>query len=204
MRLAAVSLALVGCAAVPAAAAGTTPPCASLVDDQRGLVETTAGAPWRDLLSAAVGSDDRDVTVVLQLRALPATPSGPEHALVDYTMRFTVGGATAFLTAPAHEGAAASYGVELGYRPVVLGEARVVRDRDRRQLRVTAPIAAFAPLADLRPGGTASNMGAHVAVTPSLPAGPAVARAQTVIVDGASGGKATYRLGAASCANAGA
>jgi hypothetical protein len=203
MKLVAVSLALVGCAAVPAAAAPTAPPCASVVDDQRGLVETTAGAPWRDLLSAAVGSDDREVTVLLQLRELPARASGPARALVDYTMRFTVGGATVFLTAPAHEGAAASYGVEVGHRPVVLGEARVVRDRNRQQLRVTAPIDAFAPLADLRPGGTASRMAALVAVTPSLPGGPAVARAQTVIVDGADGGTRTYRLGAASCARPG-
>lgn len=195
MKLAAASLALVAAAAVPVAADHEPPPCAAIVDDQRGLIETTAGEPWRDLRSAAVGSDRDRVTVLLQLAALPATPSRPEHALVDYTLRFTVRGATAFLSVPAHEQGAASFGVEIGFRPVVLGDAAVVRDRKRGQLRVTAPVAAFAPWVDLRPGGTASNLAAHVAVTPgSSPR----ARAQTLIVDGASG-DGTYRLGSTSC-----
>lgn len=201
MKLAVLSATLLLAAAVPASAQHATSSCsAQVVDDQRGLVETTAGAPWRDLLSASVGSDTRQVTVALDLSALPASPSTPEHALVDYTMRFTVAGGTAFLTAPAHEGAAASYGVEVGFRPVVLGQARVVRDRARRQLRVTAPLAAFAPHVDLRPGGTASRLAAHVTVTPAVPGG--AARAQTLVVDGADS-KATYRLGSRSCAASG-
>ena len=203
MRLLVASAALVACAGVPVAAADTASSCATIVDDQRGLVEGTTGEAWRDLRSATVGSDSQDVTVVLQLAALPATPSRPEHALVDYSMRFTVGGQTAFLTVPAHEGAAASYGVEVLDRALVLGEATVVRDHERQQLRVTAPIAAFAPHADLRPGGTASNLSAYVAVTPSLPGRPPVARAQTLIVDGAYG-EATYRLCDGSCATAAA
>lgn len=198
MKLPVASLALVLVAAVPAAADSAKPRCATIVDDQRGLVETTTGEGWRDLFSAALGSDSDEVTAVIQLAALPATPSRPEHALVDYTMRFTVGGMTAFLTAPAHEQTAASYGVELGYRPVVLGQADVVRDEGRQQLRVTVPLAAFAPVADLRPGMTATNLNAHVAVTPGFAASPLVARPQTVVVDGASG-KATHRLGTASC-----
>ena len=197
MRLAAASMALVLAAALPATAQARLP-CAAIVDDQRGLVETTTGEPWRDLGSAVLGSDSRNVTVVLQLAALPATPSRPEHVLVDYTMRFTVGDATAFLTAPAHAQTAASYGVELGFRPVVLGQAKVVRDRKRQQLRVTAPLAAFAPLADLAPGMTATNLNAHVSITPGVGTSPAAARAQTIVIDGASG-KATHRLGTRSC-----
>lgn len=198
MKLIAASALLLLATTAPAAAEERRLPCAVVVDDQRGLVESTAGARWRDLLGAAVGSDARHVTVVFSLAALPASPSSPEHAAVDYTMRFTVGTATAFLTAPAHDRNAASYGVEIGFRPVVLGQARVVRDAERRQLRVTAPLAAFAPLADLRPGGTATNLSAHVALTPGVPGAPAAARPQTVVVDGASG-KATYRLGTRSC-----
>ena len=203
MRLLLATAVLVTGAGAHAVAADPAASCAAIVDDQRGLVETTTGEPWRDLLSAAVGSDGRHVTVVLRLRALPATPSRPEQALVDYSMRFTVGGATAFLTAPAHASATASYGVEVGYRPLVLGQAQVTRDRQRRELRVTAPIRAFGPHADLRPGRTASNLGAHVAVTPSAPGAPAAARAQTIIVDGASS-TSTYRLGDASCVTPGA
>lgn len=195
MKLAAMSLALVVAVAVPVAADHERPPCAAIVDDQRGLIETTSGEPWRDLRSAAVGSDRDRVTVLLQLAALPATPSRPEHAVVDYTLRFTVRGATAFLTAPAHEQGTASFGVEIGFRPVVLGAATVVRDRKRGQLRVTAPVAAFAPFADLRPGAIASNLAAHVAITPGSSDS---ARAQTLIVDGASG-EGTYRLGSRSC-----
>jgi hypothetical protein len=198
MKLVAASVALALAVATPVAAERPEPPCAAIVDDQRGLVEMTTGAPWRDLRGAAIGSNGTHVTAVIALSALPTTPSTPDHAAVDYTMRFTVGGATAFLTAPAHEDAAASYGVDIAYRPVVLGEATVVRDRELNQLRVTAPIAAFAPLADLRPGGTATNLNAMVAVTPGIAASSAVARPQTVIVDGASG-KATYELGTRSC-----
>ncbi len=198
MRLTAASMVLVLAAAVPAAAHHGELPCAAIVDDQRGLVETTTGEAWRDLVSARLGSDSRTVTAVIQLAALPATPSRSDHTLVDYTMRFTVGGATAFLTVPAHEQTAASYGVELGFRPVVLGQAQVVRDRRTQQLRVTAPLAAFAPLADLRAGMTATNLNAHVAVTPGVAASPAFVRPQTVVVDGASG-KATHRLGTRSC-----
>lgn len=199
MRLTAAALALVVCAAVPAGAAHEPDvPCAVIGDDQRGLVETSIGEPWRDLTAAVLGSDTRSVTAVLQLGALPATPARPEHALVDYTMRFTVGGATAFLTAPAHDQAAASYGVLLGSRPVVLGQAHVVRDRRRQQLRVTAPLAAFAPLAELRPGATATDLSAHVAVSPGVGASPTVARPQTVVLDGVSG-PATHQLGTRSC-----
>ena len=202
MRLLLASVALIACAGVPVAAADTGTSCATIVDDQGGLVELSTGEPWRDLRSATVGSDSQDVTVVLQLAALPATPSRAEHALVDYSMRFTVGGQTAFLTVPAHEGAAASYGVAIAFRPLVLGEATVVRDRDRQQLRVTAPIAAFAPHADLRPGGTASNINAYVAVTPSPPGATPVTRAQALVVDGVYDEKATYRLGDGPCAAA--
>lgn len=198
MKLVAASAVLL-LTAVPAAADHRTAPCAAtIVDDQRGLVETTVGEPWRDLRSASVGSDARQVTAVLSLAALPSAPSAPEHALVDYTLRFTVGGATAFLTAPAHEGAAASYGVDVGFRPVVLGQAQVVRDRARRQLRVTAPVAGFAPHVDLRPGGTATNLNALVALSPQLPGTPAAARAQTLVLDGADG-DATYELGSRTC-----
>jgi hypothetical protein len=200
MRLTAAVAGLVLVAAVPAAADDRPRVCAVIVDDQRGLVETTAGDRWRDLLSASVGSDRRYVTVALRLAALPPAPSSVEHATVDYTMRFTVRGRTAFLTAPAHAGAAGSYGVEIGFRPVVLGEARVVRDRTRQELRVTAPVAAFAPFVDARPGALATNLNAHVAVTPALPSAPAVVRPQTLVVDGADGGgDETYRLGARSC-----
>ena len=198
MRLAAAAAAALLVLAVPAAAEQRPTGCVAIVDDQRGLVETTVGAPWRDVRRASVGSDARNVTVALQLAALPATPSTPEHALVDYTMRFTVRGGTAFLTAPAHEGAAAVYGVEVGFRPLVLGQARVVRDRGRGELRVTAPVSGFAPHVDLRPGATATNLAALVAVSPSVPSAPGIARPQTVIVDGADG-DATYRLGARSC-----
>ena len=199
MRVTAICAAAVVALAVPAGAAARTVPCAMVADDQRGLVETTAGEPERDLLRAAVGSDRRRVTVVLGLAALPATPSRTEHRLVDYTMRFTVGGGTAFLTAPAHEGTVGSFGVELGFRPVVLGEATVVRDGRRRELRVSAPVAAFAPWVDLRPGGTATRLAAMVTVTPGAGSSPAAARPQTLVVDGADGA-ATYRLGAPSCA----
>ena len=198
MKLAAAALALVLCAAVPAGAA-TDRPCVGIADDQRGLVEGTTGEPWRDLLSAAVGSDTRRVTVLLRLRELPASPARPEHALVDYTMRFEVAGRTAFLTAPADERAAPSYGVEIGHRPVVLGQAPVAQDRERRELRITAPVSAFAPHADLRPGGTASRLAALVAVSPAVAGTPAAVRAQTVIVDTVDGNKATARLGSASC-----
>ncbi len=198
MKVTALAAAVVLVAAVPAAADHRAPACAGVVDDQRGLVEFAAGDRWRDLLSASVGSDGRHVTVALRLAALPARPSTAEHALVDYTMRFTVGGGTAFLTAPAHEGAAASYGFELAYRPVVLGAARVVRDRVRQELRVTAPVAGFAPHVDVRPGGLATNLNAHVALTPAVPSGPAAARLQTLVVDGADDGT-SYKMGAKSC-----
>lgn len=145
-----------------------------------------------------IGSDARQVTVALTLAALPATPATPEQALVDYTMSFTVGGETAFLTAPAHDGAAASFGIQIAFRPIVLGPARVVRDRARRELRVTAPIAAFAPYVDLRPGGTATDLSALVAVTPSVPGAPPVAQLRTLTVDVADS-NATYELGSRSC-----
>lgn len=198
MKLIAVATALVVVAVVPASAATSSLPCAVVVDDQRGLVEGNVGDSWRDLRSVTVGSDRRHVTVVLQLAALPAAPSRPEHALVDYTMRFTVGAGTAFLSAPAHEGSSASYGAEVGFRPLVLGEATVVRDRRRQQLRVTAPLAAFAPWVDLTPGGTATNLAGLVTVTPSAPSAPAAARPQTLVVDGLDG-KATHRVGTRSC-----
>lgn len=198
MKLVALATALALATAVPASAAGPRLPCASIVDDQRGLVETTVGEPWRDLTEAALGSDRRSVTAVLALSALPATPSRPEHALVDYTMRFTVGGTVAFLTVPAAAQSAATYGVELGVRPVVLGQAEVVRDRRLQHLRVTAPLSAFAPFVDLRPGLVATRLNALVAVTPAAAATSGVARAQTVVIDGLDG-KAQHRIGQRSC-----
>lgn len=198
MKLLALSTAAVLAAAVPATAAPAPLPCAVVVDDQRGLVETTVGDGWRDLLRAALGSDQRNVTGVLALAALPVSPSRPEHALVDYTMRFTVGGTVAFLTVPASEQHVATYGVELAARPVVLGTASVVRDRQRQQLRVTAPLRGFAPTAELRPGLVATKLNALVAVTPAAPVTSSAARAQTIVVDGLDG-KAEHRLGTRSC-----
>lgn len=203
MRLAAAAAALALVAAAPVVAADQRRAfCAAIIDDQRGLVESTTGEPWRDLLGAAVGSNPREVTVSFTLAALPATPSRPEHALVDYTMGFTVRGQKVFVAAPAHEGAAASYGVQVGVRPLVLGEARVVRDAARKQLRVTAPVAGFAPFADLAPGAPATDLGAVVALSPSVPSTPAVARAPGVVVDSANDSTndgAAYQLGSQSC-----
>jgi hypothetical protein len=207
MRLIAAGAALVLVAAAPAAADHHRRAfCAAIIDNQLGYVETTTGEPWRDLRGAAIGSDARDVTVAFTLSALPAMPSRTEHALVEYRMGFTVRGQEVFLNAPAHEGVAASYGVRLGVREVVLGQARVVRDRKRNQLRVTAPVAGFAPFADLRPGATAARLNAHVFLTPHVPSTPSVVITPGMIVDSVEDEnreKKTYRLGSLSCVSVG-
>jgi hypothetical protein len=206
MRLIAAAGALVLVAAAPAAADHRRAFCAAIIDNQLGYVETTAGEPLRDLRGAAIGSDARDVTVAFTLGALPATPSRTEHALVDYRMGFEVRGQKVFLVAPAHEGVAASYGVVVGLHNLVLGQARVVRDRKRNQLRVTAPVAGFAPFADLRPGAPATGLNAHVFLTPHVPSAPTVVITPGVLVDSVEDSnreKATYRLGSLSCVSVG-
>lgn len=206
MRLTAAAAALVLVAAAPAAADHHQRAfCAAIIDNQLGYVETIAREPLRDLRGAALGSDARDVTVAFTL-AVPATPSPPEHALVDYRMGFKVRGQRVFLVASAHEGVAASYGVVVGVHNLVLGEARVVRDRKRSQLRVTAPVAGFAPFADLSPGAPATGLNAHVFVTPHVPSAPTVAITPGLLVDSVEDErreKATYDLGSHSCVSVG-
>jgi hypothetical protein len=86
---------------------------------------------------------------------------------------------------------------------VVLGQATAVRDRARRQLRVTAPVAGFAPFADLRPGAPATDLGAGVWLTPSVPGTPSsVVTAPGVLVDStehSTNDGAAYQLGSQSC-----
>jgi hypothetical protein len=207
MRTTAVSAALLLVAAAPAAADHRQHRfCAAIIDNQIGLVETTAGERWRDLRGAALGSDARNVTIAFTLGALPAVPSRPEHALVDYRMGFDVRGQKVFLVAPAHEGVAASYGVVVGAHNLVLGQARVVRDPERNQLRVTAPVEGFASYADLRPGAPAAGLNAHVFLTPHVPSAPTVVTTPGVLVDSVEDDdrqKASYDLGSPTCVSVG-
>ncbi len=75
--------------------------CFTFTDDGRGVIEGNVGRPTHNVLGAAIGSNDRAVTVLIHLAAFPASPPAPEDALVDYNFSFVMGGQRLFLTAPA-------------------------------------------------------------------------------------------------------
>ncbi len=191
------ALAVIGSlVAMPAASAGQNVkrPCA-FGDDGRGVIEENFGRSTRNVLGAAIQADDREVTVTIYLAELPASPPAPEDAFIHYTFSFDIGDQRLFLTAPADASSPASYGV----RGLVLGQPSVKRDAKAHQIRLTAPLAGFAPLASPSAGDLATRMTAQAVLTVATAATPSQAAVQLIVLDLAEGRSTSYRFGAPSC-----
>ncbi len=191
---------LVSLIAMPAASAAqnVTRPC-TFGDDGRGVIEENFGRSTRNVLGAAIKADDREVTVNIYLAELPASPPAPEDAFIHYTFSFDIGDQRLFLTAPADASSPASYGVTLAGRPVVLGQPIFKRDAKAQQIRLTAPLAGFAPLASPTAGDLATRMTAQAVLTVATAATPSQAAVQLIVLDLAEGRSTSYRFGAPSC-----
>lgn len=187
--------------AMPAASAGHPVKrfCFTFQDDGRGVIEENIGRRTHNILGAAIGSNDRDVTVLIQLAALPASPPAPEDAFMDYTFSFTIGGMRLFLTDPADASIPGSYGVVLAGRRVVLGQPGVRRDPHARQIRITAPLDGFAPLASPTAGDLATEMTAQTILSTTTPAAQNEASIPLIVLDLAEGRSTSYRFGDPSC-----
>ncbi len=176
--------------------------CFTFRDDGRGAIEGDAGRPTHNVLGAAIGANDRDLTVVIHLRALPASPPAPEDAFIDYNFALTVGERRLFLTAPADTAIRPSYGVLLAGRRIVLGHPRVERGAGSGagQIRITAPLDGFAPLANPGAGDLATVMTAQTILTAATAGTPSQTAMPVIVLDLAEGRETSYRFGAPSCA----
>lgn len=204
-QVAAVAALAVSLLVAPTASADHTDqrPCLMVRDDGKQLLEELDRRPTHDVRGGAVGSDGRRLTATIHLGAVPSSPVAVEDAAFAYTYYLTVGQDRLFLGIPADASTPASYGVVLPAGEVVLGRAHVVRDPLARELRITAPLLGFAPLASPRAGETATQMSVSAAVSRTAAAGPVTTRSHRMILDVALEGDAIYRLGDPSCVRVG-
>ncbi len=169
--------------AVPAASADhAVRKSCTFADDGRGVIEENFRRPTHNVIGAGIRSDDRNVTVDIYVGGLPASPPEPEDAFIDYTFSFNINDQRLFFKVPADASRPASYGVS----GVALGQPSVERDAQIGQIRITAPLAGFAPLASPSPGDLATSMTATTTLT-------------VVNLDIAQGGSTAYRFGLPSC-----
>lgn len=181
--LAALVAPLIVAGAPAASALQETRGCLMFGDDGRQLAEMVVQRASQDVLGGAMGSNSREVTVVIRLRSLPDLAD----AAVEYRFTFVLNKKRLFLTAPANPAVPPTYGVAgpAGTR-TILGHPHVTRDAKTNEIRLTAPLAGFASAVAVGPGTTATELAAEALVG-------------IVPVDLAAARTRPYVLGARSC-----
>ncbi|HVE74560.1 MAG TPA: hypothetical protein VNA30_05650 [Mycobacteriales bacterium] len=185
-----------------ALAAPRAKPNCKLVQDARG--DATAAAvtepaplpnnPQLDVLSADLASDGRTLTAVLRLDALAATDANAPTGR-GYHLSFAAGEAVLVLSAHIDAMGTATYsaGSEEASTAMRLGEASGRIDLAKREIRIHAPVSAFASKAALRPGSQVTSLLART--QRGVSAGPV---ARGVVADNTEP-SGRYALGAPSC-----
>ena len=108
------------------------------------------------------------------------------------------------MNVPADSSARPSYGVLLpAGRRLVLGEPKVVRDKEARELRITAPLQEFGPLDTSSAGAAVTTLMAWGEVAATAGAGPVQSSTALLVLDVAAKGNRFSRIGDRSCVRVG-
>lgn len=165
MRLRAASLAALACAAMlPLSASAAAKPLCQQIKDAKGDDYITVDAPTvsahdgaLDIVGGDIATNAKSITAVIRLAKLSQPPSS---APAGYQLTFGITGADDLFYLDATVGAAtATFDVGYTARPLVvissntsIGKATGVLDKRHNEIRISAPLAAFASRVKLKPG----------------------------------------------------
>jgi len=179
------------------------PPVCNLVTDAKGDADDISAAedvgpnsPALDILSADIATDATNITAVLRVDKLTKNDSTSPLGNAWYVY-FSGNGPELYLSGvltPTGESFSAGY---VDTTRMSLGAATGVFDTDKSEIRVTAPLAIFAPQAVIKPGSKLSTLNALTQRYVGA-AAAGFSRGVTLSADTAEGGK-SYVAGSRSC-----
>ncbi len=198
LRALLVPLAVCAVAVSGTAGAAAKPSCNLITDapdDAKGLLITDpapmpTSAKNLDVLSADIASDAKNITAVVRVTALDATDTESPGGRTYYTY-FTAAGVDFYMTASRSAVGADTFSV--GFVDTTgrskLAGATGVFDLAKKEVRVSAPLAAFAAQAKLTPGTSLTGLNVL---------SQRIVGALTLSADEAAS-DAAYTVGGASC-----